>query len=79
VHAPFGPRALPSQYDFHAGIDIPAARGTPVRAVLSGVVVQVATCNGTSAGAGNSITIRHAFERVIATAFDGTVLLDAAR
>jgi murein DD-endopeptidase MepM/ murein hydrolase activator NlpD len=60
VHAPFGPRALPSQYDFHAGIDIPAARGTPVRAVLSGVVVQVAAWNGTSAGAGNSITIRHA-------------------
>jgi murein DD-endopeptidase MepM/ murein hydrolase activator NlpD len=59
VHAPFGPRALPSQYDFHAGIDIPAARGTPVRAVLSGEVVQVATWNGTSSGAGNSITIRH--------------------
>jgi murein DD-endopeptidase MepM/ murein hydrolase activator NlpD len=26
VHAPFGPRALPTQYDFHAGVDIPAPR-----------------------------------------------------
>jgi murein DD-endopeptidase MepM/ murein hydrolase activator NlpD len=59
VHAPFGPRALPTQYDFHAGLDIPAPRGTPVRAVLSGAVVQVGTWNGTSSGAGNSITIRH--------------------
>jgi hypothetical protein len=60
VHAPFGPRALPDRYDFHAGVDIPAPRGTSVRAVLSGVVVQVATWNGTSTGAGNAITIRHA-------------------
>jgi murein DD-endopeptidase MepM/ murein hydrolase activator NlpD len=59
VHAPFGPRALPTRYDFHAGIDIPAPRGTPVRAVLSGVVVQVGFWNGTSVGAGNAITIRH--------------------
>jgi murein DD-endopeptidase MepM/ murein hydrolase activator NlpD len=59
VHAPFGPRALPDRYDFHAGIDLPAARGTAVHAVLSGVVVQVAHWNGTSTGAGNAITIRH--------------------
>jgi hypothetical protein len=59
VHAPFGPRALPDRYDFHAGVDIPAARGTAVRAVLSGVVVQVTHWNGTSTGAGNAITIRH--------------------
>jgi murein DD-endopeptidase MepM/ murein hydrolase activator NlpD len=59
VHSPFGPRALPTTYDFHAGVDLPAPRGTPVRAVLSGVVVQVGTWNGTSSGAGNSITIRH--------------------
>jgi murein DD-endopeptidase MepM/ murein hydrolase activator NlpD len=60
VHAPYGPRALPDRYDFHAGIDIPAARGTPVHAVLSGFVVQVAHWDGTSTGAGNAITIRHA-------------------
>jgi murein DD-endopeptidase MepM/ murein hydrolase activator NlpD len=60
VHAPYGPRALPDRYDFHAGIDIPAARGTPVHAVLAGVVVQLAHWDGTSVGAGNAITIRHA-------------------
>jgi hypothetical protein len=60
VHAPFGPRALPDRYDFHAGIDLPAPRGTPVRAVLSGTVVQLGNWDGSSVGAGNSITIRHA-------------------
>ncbi|MBR9988766.1 MAG: M23 family metallopeptidase [Gemmatimonadetes bacterium] len=67
VHAPYGPRMLPASYDFHAGIDLPAPRGTSVRAVLSGTVVQVGTWNGTSSGAGNSITIRH--ESGLATSY----------
>lgn len=63
VHAPFGPRALPSQYDFHAGIDLPASTGTPVRAVLPGRVVLVSYWNGTSTGAGNAILVAHSADR----------------
>lgn len=59
VHAPFGPRALPTAYDFHAGIDLPASTGTRVNAVLPGVVVDVRTWNGTSTGAGNAVLLAH--------------------
>lgn len=58
VHAPFGPRKLPSRYDFHAGIDLPAPRGTPVLSVLAGEVVNVTPWNGTSS-AGNYVIVRH--------------------
>ena len=60
VHAPFGPRALPSAYDFHAGIDLPAPTGTRVGAVLPGVVVQVRSWDGSSTGAGNAVLVAHA-------------------
>ncbi len=33
----FGPRDI-SRYDFHGGVDINAARGTPVHAVMAGTV-----------------------------------------
>jgi len=59
VHAPYGPRALPSRYDFHAGIDLPAPRGTRANAVLPGQVVQVRHWNGTSSGAGNAVLLAH--------------------
>jgi len=59
VHAPYGPRALPSRYDFHAGIDLPAPRGTRANAVLPGLVVQVRHWNGTSSGAGNAVLLAH--------------------
>ena len=59
IHAQFGPRALPSTYDFHAGIDLPAPTGTRVNAVLPGTVVQVRTWNGTSSGAGNAVLMAH--------------------
>lgn len=42
--------------DFHAGVDIAAAHGTPVRCALSGQV----TRTGTSAARGNYIIVRHA-------------------
>ncbi|HSH46023.1 MAG TPA: M23 family metallopeptidase, partial [Longimicrobiales bacterium] len=58
VHSPFGPRALPGGYDFHAGIDLPAPRGTPVRTVLAGEVIDVAPWNGSSS-AGNRVNVRH--------------------
>lgn len=59
VHSPYGPRLLPAGYDFHAGIDLPAPRGTPVHAVLSGTVIQRTVWNGTSTGGGNMIIVRH--------------------
>lgn len=60
VHAPFGPRALPTAYDFHAGVDLPAPTGTEVHVVLPGVVVQVRSWDGSSTGAGNAVLVAHA-------------------
>jgi hypothetical protein len=59
IHAQFGPRALPSGYDFHAGIDLPAPTGTRVSAILPGTVVRVRPWNGTSSGAGNAVVMAH--------------------
>lgn len=58
-YAQFGPRHLPSGYDFHAGIDLPADKGTPVYPVLPGEIVEVDPWTG-SGSAGNAITIKHA-------------------
>ncbi len=58
-YAQYGPRFLPSGYDFHAGIDLYAPEGTIVYPVLPGEVVQLAEWDGTSTGAGNAITIKH--------------------
>lgn len=60
ISSPFGYRVDPvtgAQGAFHAGIDIPAPRGTPVLAVLSGTVTQV--IHG-STGYGNAILLQHA-------------------
>lgn len=53
----FGWREHPisRQADFHKGVDIAAAQGTPVRAVLPGVVEQV----GYNESYGNYLVIRH--------------------
>lgn len=59
VHSPYGPRWIGS-YDFHAGIDLPASTGQPVRAVMAGTVAQVRTWDGSSRGAGNAILLHHA-------------------
>jgi hypothetical protein len=59
VHSPYGPRWI-GRYDFHAGIDLPAARGTPVHAVMTGTVAQVRTWDGSSTGAGNAVLVHHA-------------------
>lgn len=59
VHSPYGPRWI-GRYDFHAGIDLPAARGTLVHAVMTGTVAQVRTWDGSSTGAGNAVLVHHA-------------------
>ena len=63
VHAPFGPRALPGGYDFHAGIDLPAPIGTPVNAVLPGRVILVSRWDGSSTGPGNAVLVAHSDDR----------------
>lgn len=59
-YAQYGPRSLPSGYDFHAGIDLPSPRGTPVYPVLPGEVVETDHWSGTGSGAGNAVTVKHA-------------------
>ncbi len=63
VHAPFGPRALPSGYDFHAGVDLPAPTGTRVNAVLPGRVILISTWDGSSTGPGNAVLVAHSEDR----------------
>lgn len=58
-YAQYGPRSLPSGYDFHAGIDLPASTGTSVYPVLPGEVVQTDNWSGSGSGAGNAVTVKH--------------------
>jgi murein DD-endopeptidase MepM/ murein hydrolase activator NlpD len=63
VSFPYGPRALATGYDFHAGVDLPAGIGTPVHAVLPGRVVLVSKWDGTSTGPGNAVLVAHSEDR----------------
>lgn len=57
VTSPFGPRKDPlgSGYDFHPGMDIAAAEGSPIRAAAAGRVIQA----GDDGGYGNVVVIDH--------------------
>ena len=55
VRYSIGPRAVDG-YDFHAGLDLPAASGTPVYAVADGTVTAVNPGSGTE---GNQVIIDH--------------------
>ncbi len=63
VSFPYGPRALATRYDFHAGIDLPASPGTPVYSVLPGRVVLVSRWDGSSTGPGNAVLVAHSEDR----------------
>ena len=56
--SPFGARTSPTTgaQEFHEGIDIGAARGTPIRAAASGTV----TFAGQMSGYGNVVILQHA-------------------
>lgn len=57
LNSPFGPRLSPwtGQPEFHAGIDLAAAAGTPVKAPAPGVV----RFAGTAEGYGHNVVIDH--------------------
>lgn len=58
-YAQYGPRSLPSGYDFHAGIDLPAPSGTNVYPILPGEVVETDPWSGSGSGSGNAVTVKH--------------------
>lgn len=58
VASPFGWRWLNRRSDYHAGMDIGAPEGTPVHAVLPGVVVAAAP-SGELEGYGNVVVLQH--------------------
>ncbi len=61
VRYPYGPRRF-TNYDFHAGIDIPAPAGTPIYPVMDGVVAKVEV-NTEAIGAGINVVVNHSQQR----------------
>lgn len=61
IRFPYAPRRIGS-YDFHGGVDIPAPRGTPVHAIMDGVVTGITLDNGRS-GPGNRVLINHGAQK----------------
>jgi murein DD-endopeptidase MepM/ murein hydrolase activator NlpD len=57
VRYPYGPRRFVN-YDFHAGIDIPAPALTPIFPVMDGVVSKVEN-NTDTIGAGINVVVKH--------------------
>lgn len=54
--SPFGPRKIgKNKWKFHYGVDLAASRGTPIKAVAAGIVIQ----SEFHKGYGNCITIVH--------------------
>ncbi|MES2987734.1 MAG: peptidoglycan DD-metalloendopeptidase family protein [Pseudomonadota bacterium] len=58
VRYPYAPRRIDGSYDFHAGVDIPAPKGTPVHAIMDGVVTGITLDDG-STGPGNRVLVNH--------------------
>jgi murein DD-endopeptidase MepM/ murein hydrolase activator NlpD len=61
VRYPYGPRRFVN-YDFHAGIDMPAPALTPIYPVMDGVVSKVEN-NTDTIGAGINVVVNHGQER----------------
>jgi murein DD-endopeptidase MepM/ murein hydrolase activator NlpD len=57
VRYQYGPRRI-GEYDFHAGVDIPANEGTPIYAIMDGTVTGITLDNG-STGPGNRVLVNH--------------------
>jgi murein DD-endopeptidase MepM/ murein hydrolase activator NlpD len=65
IRDPYGPRLEAGAYDFHAGVDLVAAQGTPVHVVLPGTVVR-ATTTWSGTGPGMNVLVSHACSRFTA-------------
>jgi len=58
----FGPRNI-GRYDFHGGLDLNAAQGTPIYAAMAGTIRNIVTWDGTSTGGGNNVLVSHGDHR----------------
>ena len=52
MNTSYGPRIDADRWDFHDGIDLPAAAGTPVHAMADGIVHRAGPADATSPGHG---------------------------
>src|SRR5262245_14013379 len=52
MNTSYGPRIDADRWDFHDGIDLPAAVGTPVHAMRGGTVHRAGPADKTGAGSG---------------------------
>lgn len=58
----FGPRNI-GRYDFHAGLDVNGAHGTPVYAAMAGTVTRKIAWDGVTTGSGNNLLVNHGQQR----------------
>ena len=52
MNTSYGPRIDADRWDFHDGIDLPAAVGTPVHAMAEGTVLSAGPADRTGTGQG---------------------------
>ena len=59
IRYPMGARFFGGEFDFHAGVDIPAPLGTIIYPVLDGIVTKIQLWDGVTKGPGNYVLVKH--------------------